>query len=77
MFVCIYMNVWGVAVLGLDSHTDHNKRQDYTAHMCDINSTSRGNILAPNRRNLLPSTIRTVRQRLCNQRVGLSAMDCG
>ena len=33
-------------------------------------SLSRGNALAPNRRNSLPCTVRISRQRSCNQRVG-------
>ena len=40
-----------------------------TAAMCNINSTSRRNALAQNRRNLLPRTVRTSRQGLCNQSV--------
>ena len=31
---------------------------------------SRGKALAPNRRNVLPCTAKTSRQRSCNQRVG-------
>ncbi len=27
--ICIYMNLRGVAVLGLDSHPDHKKGPDY------------------------------------------------
>ena len=39
--------------------------------MRDINSMSRRNTLqAPNRRNSVPCTVRTSRQRSCNQRVG-------
>ena len=38
--------------------------------MRDINSMSRGNALAPNRHNSVPCTVRTSRQRSCNQRVG-------
>ncbi len=37
--------------------------------MRDINSTSRGNALAPNRCNSLSCTVRTSRQRFCSQRV--------
>ena len=36
--------------------------------MRDINSMRRGNTLAPN--NSVPSTVRTPKQRSCNQRVG-------
>ena len=40
--------------------------------MRDINSTSRGEgcLMAPNRRNSLPCTVRSSRQRLFNQRIG-------
>ncbi len=38
--------------------------------MCDFNSKSRGNALAPNRRNLLPTKLGLPEKRLCNQRVG-------
>ena len=38
--------------------------------MHDINSMSRRNALAQNRHNSLPCTVRTSRQRSCNQRVG-------
>ena len=38
--------------------------------MHDISNASRRNALPPNRRNSLPGTVRTSRQRLCNQRVG-------
>ena len=37
--------------------------------MSDINSMSRGNALTPNRRNSLPCTALTSRQKSCNQRV--------
>ncbi len=29
-----YMNLWGVAVLELDSHPDHNKGPDYAPLDC-------------------------------------------
>ena len=38
--------------------------------MRDINSMSRGNALAPNRRNSLPCRVRTSRQRSCHESVG-------
>ena len=41
--------------------------------LCQIRdsiSMSRGNALAQNRRNSIPCTVRTSRQRACNQRVG-------
>ncbi len=45
------------------------KRFTYCCQMRDINSMSRGNALAPNRRNSAPCTVRTSRQRSFNQRV--------
>ncbi len=38
--------------------------------MRNIDSMKRGNALASNRRNSVPCTVRTSRQRSCNQRVG-------
>ncbi len=32
--LCILMNLWGVAVLELDSHPDRNKRADHTHCAC-------------------------------------------
>ena len=31
---CICMNLWGVAILELDSHPDHNKEEDYVPCAC-------------------------------------------
>ena len=44
--------------------------KNYLCHMCNINSMSRGNALAPNRRNSVPCTVRTSRQDCAIKRVG-------
>ena len=44
-------------------------------HIGDINSKSRGNSLASNRRNSVPCIVRTSRQGSCNQRVGCLQYD--
>ncbi len=32
--ICICMNLWGIAVLELDSHPDHNKGPDHAPCAC-------------------------------------------
>ncbi len=34
LFICSCMNLWGVAVLELDSHLDHNKGLDHAHCAC-------------------------------------------
>ena len=36
MYVCICKNLWGVAVLALNSHPDHNQGPDYAPYQITL-----------------------------------------